>query len=139
MIAIALDASVAMTWCYPDEQSIYAYAVLDALDERPAVVPAHWRLEIANAVLFGERKGRLSASEVLRFFALLESLAPITDTQTSARSLTDTMDLARRYGLTSYDAAYLELAMRENLVLATLDEQLRRAAEAAGVRTFQIT
>jgi predicted nucleic acid-binding protein len=136
MDTIALDASIAMTWCYPDEQSDYAYRVLDALAHGPAVVPAHWRLEVANAILFGERKGRLSASDVLRFFSLLESLSFITDTQTASHSLSGTISLARTCGLTSYDAAYLELAIRENLVLATLDAALHKAAQSAGVRTF---
>ncbi len=136
METIALDASIAMTWCYPDEQSDYAYRVLDALAHGSAIVPAHWRLEVANAILFGERKGRLSASDVLRFLSLVESLSLVTDPQTSPRSLTGTISLARTYRLTSYDAAYLELAIRDNLVLATLDAALRKAAQSAGVRTF---
>jgi predicted nucleic acid-binding protein len=136
MAGVVLDASIAMTWCYPDEQSDLAYRVLDALEHGSAIVPAHWRLEVANAILFGERKGRLSASDVLRFFSLLESLSFVTDTQTASRSLTGTISLARTYGLTSYDSAYLELAIRENLVLATLDAGLRKAAQSVGVRTF---
>ena len=126
-----------MTWCYPNEQSEYAYRVLDSLEQASVIVPAHWRLEIANAVLFGERKARLLPSDALRFFSLLDGLSIILDTQTSARSFTATLGLARNYKLTSYDAAYLELAIRENLVLATLDAPLRKAAEAAGVRTFK--
>lgn len=131
MDRLVLDASVAMSWCYPDERSDYAYSVLDSLEETSAVVPAHWRLEVANAVLFGERKARLLPSELLRFFSLLDGLLIVVDSQTSARSFTDTLALARAYNLTSYDAAYLELAIRENVTLASLDAPLRRAAKKA--------
>lgn len=136
MEALALDASVAMTWCYPDEHSDYAYAVLEALEHAVIIVPAHWTLEVSNAVLSGERKGRLSPSDVTRFFSLLERLSVIVDSEIATKSFTDILSLARTYRLTSYDAAYLELAMREGLVLATLDGALRAAAESAGVRVF---
>jgi predicted nucleic acid-binding protein len=136
MDGLVLDASVALAWCYPDENREYAYRVLDKLVDTRGIVPTHWRLEVANAILTGERKGRLAAGDILRFFALLESLSLVTDTQTSARSLTDIIGLARTHALTSYDAAYLELAMRENLMLATLDAALRKAAKSAGVRLF---
>jgi predicted nucleic acid-binding protein len=80
-----------------------------------------------------------SPSDVLRFFSLLESLSFITDTQTPSHSLTGTISLARTYGLTSYDAAYLELAIRENLVLATLDAALHKAAQSGRSKDIHLT
>ena len=108
-----------------------------ALGNATAIVPAHWQLEVGIAVITGERRGRLSPSDVLRFLSLLNGLSVVPDTQTSARSLTDTLRLARTYGLTTYDAAYLELAMRHRLTLATLDGALQKAAKAAGLALFE--
>ena len=137
MEKLVIDASVAMTWYYPDEHSDYAYKVLDALEHATAIVPAHWKLEITNAVIFGERRARLSGSDILRFFSLIDSLLIEVDPQTSMRSFRETLALARSYRLTAYDAAYLELAMREGLVLATADVPLRKAAEKVGVMAFK--
>ncbi len=134
--AIVLDASVTMTWCFPDEHQRYAHAVLDTLENKAAVVPSLWSIEVANAVSVGERRGRLSATDVIRFFELLKGLSIRIDPQTSARAFGETLALAHRHGLSVYDAVYLELAMRESLILATLDEQLKRAAKASGVRLF---
>lgn len=136
MEGLVLDASIAMTWCYPDEHSDFAYGVLDALEHRPAMVPALWAVEVANALVVGERRCRLTSSDIARFFELLQGLPIETDTQTASRALTDTLRLARTHGLSAYDAAYLELAMREGWTLATLDRQLKRAAKAVGVKVF---
>ncbi len=136
MDGVVLDASITMTWCYPDEHSQVAYRVLDELEHRQAVVPSLWSVEVANALVAGERRRRLTASQIARFFELLKGLSIETDTQTASRALSDTLQLARRYVLSAYDAAYLELAMREALPLATLDVKLRNAAKAVGVRAF---
>lgn len=133
---LVLDASITMTWCYPDEHSNFAYKVLDALEHRRAIVPSLWAVEVANALIVGERRSRLSANNIAHFFELLQSLSIETDTQTASRALSDTLQLARAYGLSVYDAAYLELAMREGFELATLDGRLRDAAKKAGVRIF---
>jgi len=130
---LVLDASVAMTWCFPDENSPYAERVLDSLQTHAAFVPGLWAIEVANAVLSGERRKRLQEFEAARFFALLNALSITVDPQTGERASTDTLALARRHGLTIYDATYLELAIREGLALATLDEALRKAAQASGV------
>jgi predicted nucleic acid-binding protein len=122
-----------MTWCYPDEHSDYAYLVLDALEHTTAVVPSLWHLEIANSLIVGERRQRLSAVDVDRFFELLNGLNISVDMQTASHALSETLLLARTHRLSSYDAAYLELAAREGLVMATLDEKLRKAAESIGV------
>lgn len=100
------------------------------------MVPALWTLEIANALAVGERRHRLTASAIAQFLDLLENLPIETDPQTSSRAFDSTLPLARTHNLSTYDASYLELAMRENLVLATLDDKLKIAAKASGVGTF---
>jgi predicted nucleic acid-binding protein len=136
MESLVLDASITMTWCYPDEHSDYAYKVLDTLEHTQALVPSLWAVEIANALVAGERRKRLTAAEIVRFFELLNGLSIVTDIQTASRALSDTLQLARAHNLSAYDAAYLELAMREGMVLATLDERLKSAAIAVGVTIF---
>jgi predicted nucleic acid-binding protein len=93
-------------------------------------------VEVANALVVGERRQRLAASDIARFLELLNALSIETDTQTAPRALSGTLQLARTYGLSVYGAAYLELAMREGFELATLDGRLRDAAKKAGVRIF---
>lgn len=118
---IVLDASVALTWCYPDEHSAFAYKVLDQLEHSPIIVPSLWFIEVANALVIGERRHRLTASSVAQFLELLDGLPIETDAQTARRALSSTRQLARDHHLSVYDATYLELAMREGLALATLD------------------
>jgi predicted nucleic acid-binding protein len=136
MRALVVDASVVLAWCFPDEHNDYANRILDLLEETPAVVPSLWFVEVANALLVGERRNRLNPAEATRFLSLLRSLMVEADTQTSARALTDTLALARAWNLSAYDATYLELAMREGLPLATLDDRLREAATGAGVEVL---
>lgn len=133
---IVLDASITLTWCYPDEHSDYAYKVLDQLEHRRAVVPSLWALEVANALVIGERRHRLTESAVVQFLELLDGLEIETDTQTALRALTGTRQLARAHDLSAYDAAYLDLAMREGLTLATLDAKLKSAAKSTGIKLF---
>jgi predicted nucleic acid-binding protein len=134
MESFVVDASVAMTWCYPDENSPYAYRVLDALEQAQAVVPSLWAVEVANALVVGERRHRLVAAEVAHFLGLLSGLSVEVDGETAPRATSDTLSLARTHSLSTYDASYLELAMRRALPLATLDEQLKKAAQAVGVK-----
>ncbi len=122
-----------MAWCYPDESNDYAYQVLDALADARAIVPSLWALELANALLVGQRRCRLTDVEIARFLGLVRALPIEIDAQTAAHGLSDTFQLARAHGLSAYDAAYLEVAIREGVRLATLDDKLRRAAAAAGV------
>ncbi|HEY0796230.1 MAG TPA: type II toxin-antitoxin system VapC family toxin, partial [Acidisarcina sp.] len=123
----------AMTWCYPDEQSAYAYRVLDALENKQAIVPSLWAVEIANALVVGERRHRLAAADIAHFLKLLSGLSIETDPETASRAMGDTRSLARAHNLSAYDATYLELAMRGAMPLATLDEQLKKAAKSVGV------
>jgi len=128
-----LDNSVAMAWCFDDEGSEYARRVLDRLDEETALVPALWPLEVSNAIRTAERRQRLQSPDVVRFTELVRALPITIDAPDLARALGSVLNLAREYGLTTYDAAYLELAMRERIPLATLDDDLRAAARRAGV------
>jgi predicted nucleic acid-binding protein len=137
MEGVTIDASVALAWCYPDEQSQYSLEVLESLETSPALVPSLWPLEIANALLVGERRLRLARTDVTRFLELLNALPIEIDDQTAGRALTHTLPLARTHSLSAYDAAYLELSMREGLALATLDQRLRKAARAVGVPLFE--
>lgn len=101
------------------------------------MVPRPWHLEVTNAIALGERRNRATLMPAAAFIADLEALPITVDTETELRAWTDTLDLARRHGLTGYDAAYLELAVRLAVPLATLDKQLLAAAPAAGVTIFQ--
>jgi len=129
-----VDASVALAWCFPDETSEYADAVLVALKGQAIVVPAVWGLEIANALLAGERRKRLKQPEILRFLALLEGLPIVQDGQAVSENVSNVLPLARHYDLSAYDAAYLELSIRHGVPLATLDAKLQKAAQRAGVK-----
>jgi predicted nucleic acid-binding protein len=135
---VVVDASVALAWCFPDEANEYADRVLVALKGQTLVVPAVWGLEIANALLAGERGKRLKQPEILRFVALLEGLSILQDGQSVRESVSNVLPLARDYGLSAYHAAYLELAIRHSVPLATLDRDLQRAAKRAGLRIFPL-
>ena len=128
-----LDNSVVMAWSFEDETSPYADAVLDCLNAARAFVPALWPLEVANALLMGERRNRSTEAETLRWIGILNRLPIVIDDETNSRAWSDTVALARNHTLSAYDAAYLELAMRRGLPLATLDERLKTAGRAVGV------
>jgi predicted nucleic acid-binding protein len=136
LTGVVVDASVALAWCFPDEASEYADRVLVALDGLAVMVPAIWGLEVANAVLTGERGKRIKPPEIQRFTALLEGLSPAQDFQPVAHHVNQVLPLAREYGLSAYDAAYLELAIRRGVPLAGLDGKLRKAAQKSGVTIF---
>jgi prevent-host-death family protein len=134
LTGIVVDASVALAWCFPGEASEYADAVLATLEGRSALVPAVWPLEVANAMAVAERRGRIRQPDVRRFVELLEALAIHEDLLPVARSVSNILPLAREYGLSAYDAAYLELATRHAAPLARLDRGLEKAARQAGVQ-----
>jgi predicted nucleic acid-binding protein len=128
-----VDASVALAWCFEDEGGDYALGVLEKLLTSEAVVASHWTLEVSNALLSAERNKRIDAQSASRFSGLLLTLPIAVDPTARARALTETRRLARTHKLTSYDAAYLELAMRLGVPLATLDKPLKTAAIKEGV------
>ena len=130
---MVLDAAVALSWCFPDEADEYTQRILEMQKSGGAVVPTIWPLEIANALVVAERKTRIEASEAGQFIALLLELGLRVDAATSTQALGEIRALARAHGLSAYDAAYLELAIREGLPLATSDDALKRAARKTGV------
>src|SRR5262245_403300 len=118
-----------MAWCFADEASESTQAIRRSLaSEREALVPNHWSLEVANALLQAERRGRINRAITDRFLSLLGSLPIATDLEGHTQATVGLMDLARETGLTSYDAAYLDLARRCGLPLASLDRALHAAA-----------
>jgi predicted nucleic acid-binding protein len=102
------------------------------------VVPAIWHLEVANALLMGERRKRSTRADTATWTAFLATLPIDVDNETPGRAWDEVLDLARAQNLTSYDAAYLELAIRRGLPLATLDDKLRMAAIAVGTAVYQV-
>ena len=136
MKGVVVDASVALAWCFPDQASNYADGVLVALEGHAILVPAVWGLEIANAVLTGERSKRLRQPEIRRFTTLLDSLSLVQDMQSVGEHVSNILPLARQYNLSAYDAAYLELSIRHGMPLATLDGKLQKAAQEAGIVIF---
>lgn len=131
-----LDSSVTMAWFFEDEAVPYAEEVEDALATATAVVPFLWHLEIANALLVGERRKRTTEAKVARFVTLLSALPITVDEQTCAQAFGDILTLARAHNLSAYDATYIELALRHSLPLATLDARLKAAATKAGVPLY---
>ena len=136
MTGVVVDASTALAWCFPDEISDYADTVLASLEGKTILVPAVWSLEIANAILAGERKKRLRQPEIRRFTTLLESLSLIQEMRPVGENVSNVLPVAREYGLSAYDAAYLELSIRRGAAIATLDGKLQKAAKQAGVEIF---
>ena len=128
MTAFVIDCSVAVTWCFEDEATEASDQILDRLDEEAAAAPAIWPLELGNVLLMAERRGRVTSAAIAEFLALVEKLPIAIDEETSRRALREVLALARGEGLTTYDAAYLELAMRLGVPLATKDAALGRAA-----------
>ncbi|MCL5884153.1 MAG: type II toxin-antitoxin system VapC family toxin [Deltaproteobacteria bacterium] len=133
MTGFVLDCSVAMAWCFGDETNPYSEAVLQGLADNGAVAPSIWPLEMANVLLVAERRKRISKAQSRRFVELLQALPIAVDDVSAARAWDGVLSLAREQQLSAYDAAYLELAMREGLPLATLDGALRKAARSCGV------
>lgn len=134
MTDFVLDCSVTMAWCFEDETDRYSETVLAALDGASAIVPSLWPLEVANVLLVAERRGRLRPEDGRQFLGLLAGL-PIT-VDTMAPDTREILSLARTHRLSAYDAAYLDLAARHRLPLATRDRTLRAAARAARVAPF---
>ncbi len=134
--AFVLDGSVTMVWGFEDEANEYAEAILERMPDLQAHVPSLWPLEVANALLVGERRGRIKAADTARFISILGAFPITVDGETVAHAWSDTMHLARAHNLSSYDASYLELAIRLGLPLAALDGKLKLAAGAVGIPLF---
>ena len=136
MKSFVLDASVAVAWCFDDESTPEAWALLGRLRATPAHVPALWALEIGNILLGAEKRRRISRERTIEFLGILGELDIRVDPDLPGRAFRDVLPLARERRLTTYDATYLELAIRLGLPLATKDKALARAAMALRIRTL---
>lgn len=132
-MSLVLDASVTIAWFFEDERTPPVVAVLDRIVESEAIVPPVWRIEVANALQMAVRRGRMVLQARAASLAQLETLAITCDEACVKHCWGRSLALADQHGLTLYDATYLELALRRRLPLATLDQKLRRAAEAEGL------
>ena len=132
-MSFVLDTSVALAWCFEDERTPATTALLHRAGETGATVPQHWPLEALNGLMMAERRKRLDAPRRKHLAGFLHDLPITLDPETTIHVWTTTQSLAERFRLTVYDAAYLELAQRRALPLATLDQDLRDAAAAFGV------
>jgi predicted nucleic acid-binding protein len=139
MQALVIDGSTALGFLLKDEKDAGALSALEAIERGvPTFIPAHCCVETANGLLMAERRKRLTLSDVTEALSLLGALPITTDTETAAKARSETVALARQYGLTVYDAAYLELAMRRGASLATNDLELAKAAKSAGVAILAV-
>lgn len=128
-----IDCSVTMAWCFSDEASAETAGLLDSMVNQFGVVPALWRLEVANVLALAERKGRISPAAVSEFLGLLGQLDLRVDDDGAWRGFDPILGLCRGYGVTAYDAAYLDVCLRRALPLATLDSALIGAARRLGI------
>jgi predicted nucleic acid-binding protein len=128
-----VDCSLAMAWCFEDEVTPRTEALLDRTEDDPPVVPLHWPLELTNVLRNAIRRGRLTESLAAKQAAALMSLSVRFDHLTHQLAFTSIYQLAQKHALTTYDAAYLELALRLGAELATNDDELKAAAKKEGV------
>lgn len=132
-MSLVLDSSVTLAWLFSDEVTPATQMVFDIVVAKRAWVPSLWRLEVANSLQTGVRRGRISAAFRDASLTDLALLSIVVDLETDTFAWSATLRLAERYQLTLYDAAYLELAQRLDVPLATLDLDLRAAATAIDV------
>ena len=132
-MSFVLDNSVALAWCFEDEHTPAVLGLLDRVTETGAIAPMLWPLEALNGLFAAERRRRLDAARRATLAAFLRELPIRLDAETADRAWEETARLAETFGLTLHDAAYLELAQRRRLPLASLDKALRQAAVSVGV------
>jgi predicted nucleic acid-binding protein len=137
MPRLVIDASLAAAWCFPDERTDYANGVLQAVsDSSEGIAPRLWAYEVRNSILVGLRRGRIARTDAEEF---LDSLAALNINLVDPISYDAVFELAELNGLTVYDAAYLDIAVRQGAQLASLDGALQRAATKAGISLFKLT
>lgn len=124
-----LDCSITMAWCFEDESNEYTDSILENLSVAKAIVPTIWSLEVANVLLLAKKNKRITEIQSASFIDALSVLPIVVDPFTSTRALHSIFVLAEQSELTIYDAAYLELAIRERIPLLTLDKSLSKAAK----------
>lgn len=136
--SLIIDASVTLSWCFPDEANPFSQGVLDALEAGvEAVVPCLWPLEVTNILTAAERRGRITTEVAEEFLADLRELSLTVDPMDVELAFGRIRQLAWEHKLTAYDAAYLELAIRKGIPLVTLDADLKKAAISSAVEVFQ--
>ncbi len=140
MSTFVLDCSVTIAWLFQDEVGPNTDQLLKELrdDDRNAIVPNLWRLELGNTLTQAERRGRITAAQLTTALELVRGLPIAIDAETDSRAFREILNLARTTSLTTYDASYLELAMRHGVPLATLDKALIRAARVVTVKTLPV-
>jgi len=126
-----------MSWCFEDEDGEYARSILRQLKSSEAIVPAVWPLEVGNALLMAERRGRIQPAEIAQFLDILRGLPIAVEQESTERMLTEIFGLAKDCSLSTYDASYLDLAMRSGIPLATQDKLLAKAARRTGVQLLR--
>ncbi len=139
MTSFVLDNSVAMRWLLEsikEEDQRYAENVLKSFSNIDALVPNLWHLEATNVLLGAEKRAEITVGEIEGFIIQLENLPIQVDPLTAYQSFSKTIALGRAYNLSSYDAAYLELAIRESIPLSTLDKNLVNASKKSGVEIY---
>ena len=136
MTGFVLDCSIAVSWCFEDEASEVCDALLERVRDEGALVPCLWHLELGNVMIQAERRGRITSADVSTRLELIGDLPIVTDDETPQRALHEVLAIARAENLTTYDAAYLELAIRRGLPLATNDKRLRIASINTGVQVI---
>jgi predicted nucleic acid-binding protein len=132
-VSFVVDNSVALAWCFEDEQTPPVMDLLDRVVETGAFAPSLWPLEALNGLLIAERRKRIDSRDRHRLAGMLRALPITLDSETADQAWTTTVRLAERHRLSVYDAAYLELAQRRRLPLASLDADLIKAARGLGV------
>jgi predicted nucleic acid-binding protein len=136
--SIIIDASVALSWCFPDEANPLSQGALNVLEAgAEVVVPCLWPLEVANSLIAAERRGRITAELAEEFLSDLRELSLTVEPADVVVAFGNIRQLAREHNLTAYDAACLELAIRKGIPLVTLDADLKKAAISSAVRIFQ--
>ena len=137
MNSFVVDNSVVISWCFKDETNKYGDAVLDRLTKSTAIVPPIWPLEGVNVLLVAERRNRLKQVDSVRFITLLSQLPIVVEHERPGEKMKDLLALVKANHLSSYDAAYLDLAMRKDCPIATLDKKLIEAAKKVNVTILE--
>jgi len=137
MADFVIDNSVVMAWCFGDEESDYADGVLESLESMQAIAPSIWPFEIGNVLVVAERRKRLNKAASVRFLTLINDLPINVIQEPPGRMTREILTLAREQHISTYDASYLDLAMRTGVVVATQDSGLKKAAKACGISIFK--
>lgn|SRR3990167_7236454 len=138
MSNFVLDASIALAWCFSDESTQKTLALLESLAVSTAFAPEIWPLEVGNILVQAQRQKRITYAKITEYLSLLNNLNIKIDRETTPRALHEILSLAYTEKLSTYDATYLELAMRLGLPLATKDAQLGKTAARLGVEVYTL-